>query len=1002
MAEEEKPDPHTESPPEPAERPSRSARNPEKHRPTRSASVLETKPTRPARNKSVSVTEPRTVRLCRTATVLETKTLGPPRAGAGDDRAQTLVRPCKSASVSDAPGKTAKPRKLARKLSRRLSMVAKMPALFNSKQIKGELGFPKRSRNIEIVAIAPDKTQRNLVGSASQTIGHIVSKIIDEFKIKDLGLSLGGSRAQVDPHAFVSLLEGDILVIEDRTPSWDPKGDEDRLFRLTEQLVAGERSFETTLRSAKEIYAGSSHRLEFFIEEDYRLIFDNVSDLADASHEFSQQMADVLKNWETDAKQIGQIFKDKYLDQFDAYLNEYGQIRRVLQEKYLSDDEFLEYHKFRQGATLLRLEDILQLPVQRLTQYEEYLTNLLDDPRTDHDDTTTVRTRVNQAVKRRQEESNFERFQDLFPSDSLRLYDRDVLTMGVQSPDRHLFLLDDLLLVTNSRSNLKEKDRMSELWLTKSAMGDVTKLGRSPDTSFVIGWPSNNVVATFRSAKTPDSDIKKKKSPGRMKIGQIFRRSHSKENPGCLFGLPLTKIVDGDELPRPVMAMLQQIHSKGPFTQGIFRKSANAKLVRDLRDKLDSGEEVIFEHVPVLATAALLKDFLRSLPDPLLVSALYSQWKAALDTPNIHHKLLRLKGVLQQLPRPNYILLSHFVCVLHHIARRSSQNLMSASNLGVCVGPSLLWSNNPHTPDLRTIPALVECLITHCEILLGSQVPQLLGDPRDSGTEESDSLRRDDSSIDSLECSPPPRKDKISLSRDSGLTMSDSQLYTPDEEESSSSSSGYDPAFDQHAKVTTALSMPNEYVRVYGGWEERLNPNFQRQAWFRQRSRRLHSTSKQAEKARNNHLSNNNNSNNTHNHNHQPVMAFSPGEQYYPAREQRNHLEPVEPVEYDDSSTLSDDDCTPHISRSNSRSNEVTTKLRHLPPVHVDTCYVRSRLKQKEDTPAHRSKSLPPPPPYRPPPPVNGRRPITTYHLGDNQRQMYFVPRTFVDEESYV
>lgn len=45
-------------------------------------------------------------------------------------------------------------------------------------------------------------------------------------------------------------------------------------------------------------------------------------------------------------------------------------------------------------------------------------------------------------------------------------------------------------------------------------------------------------------------------------------------------------------------------------------------------------------------------------------------------------------------------------------------------------------------------------------------------------------MRRDDSSIDSLEVSPPPRKDQISLSRDSGLTMSDSQLYTPDEEES--------------------------------------------------------------------------------------------------------------------------------------------------------------------------------------------------------------------------
>lgn len=35
--------------------------------------------------------------------------------------------------------------------------------------------------------------------------------------------------------------------------------------------------------------------------------------------------------------------------------------------------------------------------------------------------------------------------------------------------------------------------------------------------------------------------------------------------------------------------------------------------------------------------------------------------------------------------------------------------------------------------------------------------------------------------------------------------------------------------------------MPVNYVRVYGGWEDRLtNPNhFQRQAWFRQRSRRM-------------------------------------------------------------------------------------------------------------------------------------------------------------------
>jgi hypothetical protein len=90
--------------------------------------------------------------------------------------------------------------------------------------------------------------------------------------------------------------------------------------------------------------------------------------------------------------------------------------------------------------------------------------------------------------------------------------------------------------------------------------------------------------------------------------------------------------------------MLYQVFAKGPFMQGIFRKSANARQVRELRDKLDAGVEVTWEHVPVLVTAALLKDFLRSLPDPLLTSTLYPQWRAAVEASHLNTKLYRLKG----------------------------------------------------------------------------------------------------------------------------------------------------------------------------------------------------------------------------------------------------------------------------------------------------------------------------------------------------------------------
>lgn len=92
-------------------------------------------------------------------------------------------------------------------------------------------------------------------------------------------------------------------------------------------------------------------------------------------------------------------------------------------------------------------------------------------------------------------------------------------------------------------------------------------------------------------------------------------------------------------------------------------------------------------------------------------------------------------------------MLSLFLCVLHHVARRSTQNLMTPANLGVCVGPSLLWAPSPAalTPaSSRAVPVLVELLVSRVELLLGSHVPLLLGEPpaerQDSGAEESDSL----------------------------------------------------------------------------------------------------------------------------------------------------------------------------------------------------------------------------------------------------------------------
>ncbi|KAK7072527.1 GTPase activator activity protein [Halocaridina rubra] len=81
---------------------------------------------------------------------------------------------------------------------------------------------------------------------------------------------------------------------------------------------------------------------------------------------------------------------------------------------------------------------------------------------------------------------------------------------GVQAQERHLFLFSDLLLVAKARSGgnfkLKEKVRVSEMWLS-SCLDDVAEVAKSHDTSFVMGWPTTNVVASF-SGQTHQSNIK--------------------------------------------------------------------------------------------------------------------------------------------------------------------------------------------------------------------------------------------------------------------------------------------------------------------------------------------------------------------------------------------------------------------------------------------------------------------------------------------------------------
>ncbi|XP_077392522.1 rho GTPase-activating protein 20 isoform X1 [Festucalex cinctus] len=267
--------------------------------------------------------------------------------------------------------------------------------------------------------------------------------------------------------------------------------------------------------------------------------------------------------------------------------------------------------------------------------------------------------------------------------------------------------------------------------------------------------------------------------------------------PGHLFGRPLASVCSADSgLPKPVMDMLVFLYVEGPYTRGVFRRSAGAKACRELRERLDAGTDdgkIMSQSVFVVAT--VLKDFLRSIPGSLLCSELYDQWTAAMEREGSEDLTGEIYRLLHLLPAENLLLLRHVTAVLYRIQGYAHDNQMNAFNLSVCIAPSMLWASMPGTPEMegegtKKVCELVRFLIENCTAMLGDDVTSLFSafSSKGGGSEhgsDASSFQMNDSSYDSLEnelndepespCQDQlPLRDKPdSRSRDSVLTLSD-------------------------------------------------------------------------------------------------------------------------------------------------------------------------------------------------------------------------------------
>lgn len=269
---------------------------------------------------------------------------------------------------------------------------------------------------------------------------------------------------------------------------------------------------------------------------------------------------------------------------------------------------------------------------------------------------------------------------------------------------------------------------------------------------------------------------------------------------GRLFRRPLNSLCRPDQaLPKPVMDMLVFLYQEGPYTRGVFRRSAGAKACRELRDRLDTAtEDTPLARESVFVIAAVFKDFLRNIPGSLLCMELYEQWMMGMEVEGEEETTKAIHRLVHALPSENLLLLRHVLAVLHCIQGNAHDNQMNAFNLSVCIAPSMLWAPAPVTPEeegegTKKVCELVRFLIDNYGKILDEDVSSLFGgfvhksNGSDHGSDVS-SFQMNDSSYDSLEneLNDDPespyqdlqlreRAQPDSRSRDSVITLSDGE-----------------------------------------------------------------------------------------------------------------------------------------------------------------------------------------------------------------------------------
>ncbi|XP_038160226.1 rho GTPase-activating protein 29 isoform X1 [Cyprinodon tularosa] len=227
-----------------------------------------------------------------------------------------------------------------------------------------------------------------------------------------------------------------------------------------------------------------------------------------------------------------------------------------------------------------------------------------------------------------------------------------------------------------------------------------------------------------------------------------------------LFGIDFTQTAKNtpDGVPFIIRKCTSEIENRALNIKGIYRVNGAKSRVEKLCQAFENGKDLVeLSELYPHDISNVLKLYLRQLPEPLILFRYYNDFiglakecqsiiveelEAQRLSPDsitstqvsveLNRALFKIKDLLRQLPPQHYKTLQFLIEHLHRVSECSEENKMTASNLGIIFGPTLIKPRQADAEvslsslvDYPYQALIVELLIRHYQMIFDTPLSPL-------------------------------------------------------------------------------------------------------------------------------------------------------------------------------------------------------------------------------------------------------------------------------------